>query len=142
MEVKGGLRMGDLLDGLWTVEWGREYPWMEPETWCAWRMPEEMRRELWKYQDKEHWDRYYHSLFDPERYRMPETELSRWADGADFAIGGFVPKATRYPNEVCKQCMGAEGKVTKRCMGHSQHQRMYKCRDYQPRGPLSLNPRW
>ena len=26
VEVEGGLRMGDLLDELWTVDFGREYP--------------------------------------------------------------------------------------------------------------------
>ncbi|KAK0638556.1 hypothetical protein B0T16DRAFT_462326 [Cercophora newfieldiana] len=139
VELKGGLRMGDLMDELWMVEFGREYPWAGSESWCAWRMPEEMRRELWKYTD--YGDSWGAFDYGGDRFRMPVTELSKWADSADFVIGGFIPCPGEYhDDELCGSCMGVEGKLTKRCRSHLVKQQRYRCQGYRPREVLSLNP--
>jgi len=136
VELKGGLRMGNLVDELWESAFGREYPWVVSTAWCAWRVPEEMRRELWKFLD----NRFTYSGI--KHYRLPETQVSRWADGADLVIGDIIPLPTDWDsNELCEKCMGAEGKLSKRCKIHLVQQQRYRCQDYRPRGVLSLNPR-
>ncbi|KAK0614517.1 hypothetical protein B0T14DRAFT_557751 [Immersiella caudata] len=131
--LEGGLRMGDLLDELWTVEFGRGYPSWEAVAWCAWRVPEEVRTAEWAY-----------AGFDTPwegRYRMPVTGVGRWADGADVVIGGVVPRPSEmYSDGPCEACMGSEGKFTKRCKLHLMKQQRHRCQEYWAKGVLSLAP--
>ncbi|KAK4442026.1 hypothetical protein QBC34DRAFT_419354 [Podospora aff. communis PSN243] len=131
--LEGGLRMGDLLDEMWTVEFGRAYPSWEPVAWCAWRVPEEVRTVEWAYA----------GLSTPweGRYRMPVTRVGRWTDGADVVIGGFIPRPCEmYSDTPCELCTGSEGKFTKRCKVHLMKQQRYRCQEYRAKGVLSLNP--
>jgi len=67
--------------------------------------------------------------------------VSRWVDGADFVIGGLVPRSSDYHEDgPCESCMGGEGKLTKRCKQHLLMQQRYRCQELRSKGVLSLAP--
>ncbi|KAK1759117.1 hypothetical protein QBC47DRAFT_371086 [Echria macrotheca] len=134
IKLEGGLRMGDLFDELWNIQFAREYALSEMYPWCAWRVPESLTTTFWQ------WVNYTNT---GGSCRMPTTELAKWVDGADLVIGGIVPSPSwASGQELCWRCQGKWGEKVrgKRCKDHLAIQQRYRCQEHQARGPLSLAP--
>jgi len=129
--LKEGLKMGDFLDELWGIEFGREYPVSDGVAWFAWRVEEPVRRESWRYPGSAEW---------AGEYVMPTTVVSKWADGADLVIGGYIPRPNDHVSDSpCSACLGDEGKLRgKRCKAHLMQQQRYRSQEFKVKSLLAV----